>query len=202
MHKPLSQAHPWHGIEIHPDSPKTVNSFIEIVPSDSVKFEIHKPSGFLKIDRPQKYSNFIPALYGFIPQTYCGDTVAAFAMEKTGIKGWKGDGDPLDICVITERNINCGNIIAEAIPIGGFRMIDKNEVDDKIVAVLKGDAVFGDHTDMNELPANLIERLEHYFLTYKLFPGASQNVVEIRGKYGREEAFEVIQRSYTDYKNL
>lgn len=201
MHKPLVKAHPWHGIDQPNDFPETVNAFIEIVPSDSVKFEIDKISGYLKIDRPQKYSNYIPALYGFIPKTYCSSNVALFASSKMVSAVLQGDKDPLDICVITERIINSGNIIAPAIVIGGFRLIDKNEVDDKIIAVLKGDAVYGHITDITELPLNLVERLDHYFLTYKNLPG-KQNTVAIESVYGREEALQVIRASVNDYENM
>jgi inorganic pyrophosphatase len=80
------QSHPWHGINIGKDAPNTVMSFIEMTPSDSVKYEIDKESGFIKVDRPQKFSNIVPALYGFIPQTFCAEEVADFCMEKTGKK--------------------------------------------------------------------------------------------------------------------
>lgn len=190
-------AHPWHGIDNPKEFPSMVNAYIEIVPSDSVKFEIDKPSGILKIDRPQKYSNFLPALYGFIPKTYCDKNVAALS-KKANIEG---DKDPLDICVITERTIHSGGIIAPAKIIGGFRLIDKNEADDKIIAVLKGDAVYGHLNDIHELPTNLIERLEHYFLTYKNLPGHPATV-EIESIYGLNEALSVIQASVKDYENM
>lgn len=191
--------HPWHGIDIHPETPEKVMAFIEIVPTDTVKFEIDKESGFLRIDRPQKYSNAVPSLYGFIPQTYCGEKVA----ELAGFKGIKGDGDPLDICVLTERRVSHGNILAEAIPIGGLRMIDKNEVDDKIIAVLKQDAVFGNVSDITELPQNLVDRLVHYFLTYKNLPGSEEkNPVTVEEVYGAEKARKVINASIADYRLL
>ena len=73
----LFQAHPWHGVPIGPDAPHVVTAYIEIVPTDTVKYEIDKLTGLLKVDRPQKYSNFCPSLYGFVPQTLCTDSVAA-----------------------------------------------------------------------------------------------------------------------------
>lgn len=201
MEKPLTKAHPWHGIEQTRDFPDSVHAFIEIVPGDSVKFEIEKKSGYLKIDRPQKYSNYIPALYGFIPKTYCGSNVALLASGKFKERILEGDKDPLDICVITERTILSGDIIATAIPIGGFRLIDKNEVDDKIIAVLKDDAVYGHLQEIDELPVNLIERLNHYFLTYKNLP-FEENSIVIESVYGKEEAIHVIRASVNDYENL
>lgn len=193
------QSHPWHGIHIGKDAPNTVMSFIEMTPSDSVKYEIDKDSGFIKVDRPQKFSNIVPALYGFIPQTYCAEDVADFCMEKTGKKNIKGDGDPLDICVLTERNITHGNIIVPAIPIGGFRMIDNNEADDKIIAILKGDQIYDKWTDILDCPTSIINRLKHYFLTYKNIPGEEAAKVEIPHIYGKEEAMEIIRRSQIDY---
>src|ERR1043165_7084502 len=119
------KAHPWHGVSIGGNPPETVTAFIEIVPTDTVKYEIDKESGYLKIDRPQKFSNVVPTLYGFIPQTYCDQKVAEYAAKQSGKEVKKGDGDPLDICVLTERTITHGDIILQAIPLGGFRLIDK-----------------------------------------------------------------------------
>jgi inorganic pyrophosphatase len=197
----LYKPHPWHGIPIGENSPDIVTAYIEMVPSDSVKFEIDKVSGYRKVDRPQKFSNVVPALYGFVPQTYCDEKVREFAELKAGRPVERGDGDPLDICVLTERHISSGDIILEAIPIGGFRMIDTGEADDKIIAVLKQDEIYGNLKDVNECPETLINRLKHYFLTYKNMPGNENKAVEITHIYGREEALEVIRRSVEDYDN-
>ena len=192
-------SHPWHGVNIGPNAPEIVTTYIEITPSDTVKYEIDKVSGILKVDRPQLYSNVVPALYGFIPQTYCHDEIAAWCMSKTGLKGIKGDGDPLDILVLTEHRIEHGNILVQAKPIGGFRMIDKNEADDKIIAVLLQDGMYAHYEDLNQLPAGIINRLKHYFLTYKRSPEGAQPV-EIPDVYGREEALQVINASRRDYQ--
>ncbi|HEY3372907.1 MAG TPA: inorganic pyrophosphatase [Prolixibacteraceae bacterium] len=193
------KSHPWHGVFIGKDAPVNVTSFIEVVPTDTVKYEIDKESGFLKIDRPQKYSNVVPALYGFIPQTYCGEQVGQFCMDKTGKTGIKGDGDPIDICVLTEKTIAHGDILVDARPIGGFRMIDGNEADDKIIAVLTNDVVYSEYKDLSDLPDIVVERLKHYFLTYKDMPGRPSNT-EITHIYGVEEAMQVIECSMNDYQ--
>lgn len=193
------KSHPWHGIDIGSKAPHEVTTFIEVVPTDTIKYEIDKISGYLRIDRPQKYSNVVPALYGFIPQTYCGELVGNFCCEKTGREDVKGDGDPLDICVLTEKDITHGDIIAQAIPIGGLRMIDGNQADDKIIAVLKGDIVYGEIEDISQLPELVISRLKHYFLTYKDMPGQDR-VSEITHIYNTEEAYEVIRHSMKDYE--
>jgi inorganic pyrophosphatase len=195
----ILKAHPWHGVTIGDNMPKCVNAFIEIVPTDTVKYEIDKKSGYLKIDRPQLFSNICPTPYGFIPQTYCGERVGKYCEEKTGRIGIKGDGDPLDICVLTEKPITHNDILLKASPIGGLRMIDGDEADDKIIAVMQKDAVFGGWNDESDSPASLIDRLQHYFLTYKEAPGAEKRNCEITHVYGREEAYSIIQKSYEDY---
>ena len=186
------KAHPWHGISIGEQAPELVSVFIEIVPTDTVKYEVDKVSGYLKIDRPQKFSNIVPCLYGFIPQTYCDKNIAAHASVA------KGDGDPLDICVLCERTITHGDIILQAKPLGGFRLIDKGEADDKIIAILKGDVFFDQWNDLSDIPELMVNRLKHYFLTYKNMPGQPVQCM-ITSVYGKEEALQVIRLSQMDY---
>ncbi|RUT73489.1 inorganic pyrophosphatase [Ancylomarina longa] len=193
------KSHPWHGLDIGDDAPESVMAFIEMVPTDTVKYEVDKVSGYLKIDRPQKYSNVIPALYGFLPQSYCGKSVGEFCSEKSGKKGILGDSDPLDICVLTEKVISHGDIIAKVRPIGGFRMIDGNEADDKIIAVLINDATYDCYTDISDVPEVIIDRLKHYFLTYKDMPGLDRQA-EITHTYGADEAKQIITFAMNDYK--
>lgn len=194
------KSHPWHGVDIGEEAPEIITCFIEMVPTDTVKYEVDKESGYLRLDRPQKYSNVVPALYGFIPQTFSSNSVAEFCNEKTDRTDIKGDEDPIDICVLTEKEIAHGDILVRARPIGGFRMIDGKEADDKIVGVLNNDAMYSDYKDITDLPEMVIERLKHYFLTYKDLPGKESDV-EITAVYGVSEAYEVIERSINDYHN-
>jgi len=194
------KSHPWHGVDIGSLAPEIITCFIEMVPTDTVKYEVDKESGYLRLDRPQKYSNVVPALYGFIPQTFSSTMVAEFCNQKTGRKDILGDEDPIDICVLTEKEIAHGDILVRARPIGGFRMIDGKEADDKIVGVLNNDAMYSHYKDITDLPELVIMRLKHYFLTYKDLPGKESDV-EITDVYGVDEAYEVIKRSIADYHN-
>ena len=191
-------SHPWHGIEVGSKSPEIINAYIEITPSDAIKYEIDKESGHIMVDRPQKLSNHMPCLYGFVPKTYCDTRVAEFSRQKTGRNDITGDEDPLDICVLSERSFNQGNILCEAKVIGGFRRLDGGEADDKIIAVLKGDQAYGDINHISEMPKMVIDRVRHFFLTYKDLDGGAKNV-EITHVYGREEAYEVVNLSRADY---
>lgn len=194
------RVHPWHGLSLGNQAPDIVNCYIEMVPTDTVKYELDKDTGILKVDRPQQYSSLCPTLYGLLPQTYAGDLVAKFCCDKTNRPDIKGDGDPLDICVLTENTIPRGDIILSAIPIGGFRLLDGDQADDKIIAVLLGDFVYGTMRDISDCPPNLIERLRHYFLTYKDSPERNNSRVLITHIYGREEAHEIIKFAQQDYQ--
>lgn len=186
--------HPWHGIAAGPDPPRIVNAYIEITPYDLVKYEVDKETGYLKVDRPQRTTSQPPALYGFIPQTYCGEIFRKLSPSAT-----KGDGDPLDICIISERAVTKSDVLIRTKPIGGLQMVDSDEADDKIIGVLEGDFVWGDTQDVQELPPILLERLQHFFLTYKLQP-EKENRVRIHSIYGHEQAMKVIKASMEDYE--
>jgi inorganic pyrophosphatase len=192
-------SHPWHGVDLGPAAPGRVTVYVEIVPSDTVKYEMDKDSGLLKVDRPQQYSNVCPSPYGLLPRTLCAGQVAALAEERIGRRPLVGDDDPLDILVLTEKDFTHGNILVQAIPIGGLGLLDGDEVDDKIVAVMANDAVYGGVTEIGHLPTLLVDRLKHYFLTYKQGPDEAHPACEITRVYGRDEAHEVIRRSQEDY---
>lgn len=195
MHK----AHPWHGIDLGPNCPDEIRAFIEIVPTDTVKYEVDKASGYLCLDRPQKFSNIVPSLYGFLPKTYCGEKMAGLTNDVLARYDIEGDGDPLDICVLAEKSVTHGDIIVKCIPIGGIRLLDHNQADDKIIAVLKHDAVYGHYTDIDQIPKDIVRRLVHYFTTYKDIPGDLRKRMEFVGLYGAGEAHNVIKAAMEDY---
>ena len=191
--------HPWHGIDPGPEFPDVVTAYIELVPTDGVKYEIDKETGYLRVDRPQRFSSFCPALYGFVPRTVCQAGVAA-----VGIPGApaveRGDDDPLDICVLTDRPVPRGDILLRARPVGGLRMVESAEADDKVIAVLLGDPVYGEVTDVSELPRAVVDRLRHYFLTYKQIPGEPGPAITVDPVYGAADARAVLRAARRDYQ--
>jgi len=189
----LFRPHPWHGLEAGTDPPDVLNAYIEITPFDLMKYEIDKVSGYLRIDRPQRSSAQPPALYGFIPRTYCADRVRRLA---PGAR--RGDGDPLDVCVLSERAIARSEIIVRTRVIGGLQMVDGGEADDKVIGVLENDHVWGGARDIKDVPAVHVERLQHYFLTYKLVPGR-RGKARIKKIYGRAHALKVVRAAMADY---
>jgi inorganic pyrophosphatase len=187
--------HPWHGLEVGPDPPDILNAFIEITPLDLMKYEVDKVSGYLRVDRPHRSSSQPPTLYGFIPRTYCGERVRQLAPAAK-----RGDGDPLDICVLSERVIARNEVITRARVIGGLQMIDRGEADDKLISVLENDYVWGVARNISDVPAVFIERLRHYFLTYKLIPGQRSRARIVR-VYGRDHARKVVLAAMADYND-
>jgi inorganic pyrophosphatase len=185
--------HPWHGLEVGPDPPRIVHAYIEITSFDLVKYEIDKVTGYIRVDRPQRTSSLPPTLYGFIPRTYCGPRVHALSP-----KAVRGDGDPLDICVISERPLTRPEVILDARVVGGIQAIDGGEADDKIIAVLENDRFWKDVEDGSQLPEILVERLRQYFSTYKMEP-AAESQMSIERVYDRDLALQVVAASIADY---
>jgi inorganic pyrophosphatase len=185
--------HPWHGLEVGPNPPLLVHAYIEITPFDLMKYEVDKTTGYLRVDRPQRTSSQPPALYGFIPRTFCDKHVAKLSTSTD-----RADGDPLDICVVTERPINRSEVIVNARVVGGIDVNDGGEADDKIIAVLENDYVWGKAEDVTDLPPVLVERLRHYFGTYKMIPGEATRLT-VEGVYGRDHALKVIEAAMMDY---
>lgn len=187
--------HPWHGLEPGIEPPVRMQAYIEITPFDLVKYEISKTTGYLRVDRPQRSSSQPPALYGFIPRTYCGERVTELSP-----KARVGDGDPLDVCVISERPINRADILVHTRVIGGLQCVDGDEADDKIIAVLENDNMHGAVDEIEDLPPVLIERLRHYFGTYKMVPGEASKM-SVEKTYSVEHAKKVIEASLADYED-
>lgn len=190
QHRP----HPWHGIEPMVEEPDTVRGFIEITQYDRIKFEMDPVTGYLCVDRPQRNSSLPPNPYGFIPQTLCG--------ERTGElmkKGADGDGDALDIVILSEHELTRAEVVLEARIIGAIETLDHHKADPKIIAVLKGDLLWGKLKTLEDVPASQLERLEHYFRQYKVEKD-HDNPVTVIGRCDPKKAIELFNRARQDYK--
>jgi len=187
--------HPWHGLQAGPEPPSIVHAYIEITPYDLMKYELDKETGYLRVDRPQRSSSQPPALYGFIPRTFCGKRVG-----KLMDGAERGDGDPLDVCVLSERPIARSEVILTARVVGGIEMLDDGEADDKVIAVLDNDQFWRETQDLDDLPEVLVERFLHYFSTYKLVPGKCAPV-RIGKAYDRTHAEAVVEAAIADYRD-
>ncbi|MCG8350483.1 MAG: inorganic diphosphatase [Chloroflexales bacterium] len=142
----------WHDLEPGPSLPDVIHVIVEIPKGSRNKYEFDKNIGAFKLDRVLYSAVQYPGDYGFIPQTYYSD------------------GDPLDVLVMTNLPTFTGCIV-EARPIGMFRMLDKGEADDKVLAVLEHDPFFHEFKDYNDLPQHYLKEVEHFFTVYKDLEG-------------------------------
>ncbi len=193
-------AHPVDGVSPGDRCPEVVTCFVEMLRNSPVKLEVRKRFGILGVDRPAIFSSLTPLEYGFIPQTYCGARVGKLCAERTGRKKILGDGDPLDICVLSGHDLPAPGLLLNVRPIGGLRMVDRGEADDKIIAVLEQDLTFENIREIGDMSEGLLTKLKDYFLKYKKPPEKrASRAVYIHEVYGREEAYHVIAESRADY---
>jgi inorganic pyrophosphatase len=171
-----------------------LNVFVEITPFDVMKYEVDKESGYLRVDRVQHTSSLPPAIYGFVPRTLAGARVAALMAGAE-----RGDNDPLDVCVLSERPISRAEVVLEARLVGGIPMLDHGEADDKLLAVLVDDPLLGHIREVEEIPQVLVQRLLHYFSTYKIHHGSPADVT-VGSPYGRRRAESVVSAALEDYR--
>ncbi|MCL5016286.1 MAG: inorganic diphosphatase [Patescibacteria group bacterium] len=151
----------------------SVEVLIEIPKGSRNKYEFDEKSGRLKLDRVLRSSVAFPADYGFVPET----------------KG--NDGDPLDVMIITRFPLIPGSLV-NARPIGLFKMIDKGEHDEKIIAVPEDDFYYDSWKELEDVPEPLRLEIEQFFLTYKVL---EKKVVSSEGWGSRAEAEEMVKKA-------
>jgi inorganic pyrophosphatase len=171
---------PWHAVPVGEDAPKIVEGIIEIPKGSRSKYELDKNTGMLRLDRILYSSVYYPANYGFIPQTYCDDK------------------DPLDIIVLTQATVLPMSIMRAKV-IGVMRMIDGGEMDDKIIAVSPDDMSINHIETIDDLPTHHLNELKAFFEDYKKL---EHKTVEVEDFQSRETAWEIIEQSMQDYKDL
>ena len=196
----LFTSHPWHGVPIGDAAPERVTVYVEIVPTDTVKYELDKNTGLLTVDRPQKYSNVSPSLYGFVPRTLCAEAVAAYCAERTGRTALVGDMDPLDICVSPRSTSPTATSWCRRSRWAVCACWTGTRWTTSWWPSCTTTRSTAASARSRELPPLLLDRLRHYFLTYKQGPDEAHPSCEITHVYGRAEAHVVIARSQLDYE--
>lgn len=168
----------WHDINKERINADNFIAVIEISKESKMKYELDKETGMLRLDRVLYTSTHYPASYGFIPLTYAGDN------------------DPLDVLVLCQSPINPMTLV-ECYPIGVVKMIDQDEVDEKIIAIVKNDPSLNCYKDISELPKHIFDEISHFFNVYKTLEGKTTYVKEILNS---ENAKEIIQHSIINYQ--
>jgi inorganic pyrophosphatase len=143
-------------LPIGKNPPHEVNVVVEVpVGGEPIKYEIHKPSGALVVDRFLYTAMRYPGNYGFIPHTL------------------SDDGDPCDVVIANQRSLMPGAVLAVR-PVGVLKMQDEAGGDEKIIAVpvpkltLRYEHVH----NYSDLPDITLKQIQHFFEHYKdLEPG-------------------------------
>lgn len=153
---------------------------VEIPKGSKKKYELDKETGLIILDRVLYTSTHYPANYGFIPRTYSDDR------------------DPLDVLVLCAEVLD-PLVLVRCYPIGVVKMIDNDDIDEKIIAIPFGDPTLNMYNDIKELPNHQFDEISHFFTVYKQLEGKATFVKEI---LGRKEAEQIIQESIDAYNNL
>ncbi len=161
--------------------PEEINVVIEIPAGSNIKYEVDEDSGVIFVDRFLYTAMNYPFNYGFIPST---------AAE---------DKDPVDVLVLSSRSVAPGTVF-KAQPIGMLEMSDEEGIDTKVVAVptKKVDPIFGNYTQVEDLPELYRQQIKHFFEHYKdLEPG---KWVKINNWQSADKAKQAIQEAIDRFK--
>src|SRR5450432_1988678 len=170
--------HAWHDVTPGEHLPSAFTTVIEIPMGSSVKYELDKETGMLRLDRILYSAVYYPANYGFIPQTYAEDN------------------DPLDVLVLCQEAVQPLALI-KARAIGLMTMIDSGASDDKVIAVATNDPEFSEYVEARDLPPHRLLVLKRFFSDYKQLEGKKVEVEDIRPAYA---AATVIERALARYQ--
>lgn len=168
----------WHDLDIKRITPEEFIVCIEISKNSKMKYELDKETGRLILDRVLFTSTHYPANYGFIPKTYAGDN------------------DPLDVLVLCQSEI-IPLCLVKCRPIGVIKMIDNDQVDEKVIAVPVGDPSWNSYKNIDELPEHILDEMRHFFGVYKQLEGKTTSIVETRGP---SEAKRIIAIAIENYQ--
>jgi inorganic pyrophosphatase len=169
--------HPWHDVTPGEHLPREFNALIEIPMGSSIKYELDKTTGLLRMDRVLYSAVYYPANYGFIPQTYAEDD------------------DPLDVLVLCQESVAPMTLVTARV-IGLMTMVDTGKHDHKILAVAVGDPEFNGFREARELPPHRLMMLRRFFQDYKFLEGKTVEVDEIQPA---ETALPIIEESLQRY---
>lgn len=167
----------WRELPPGPDAPRVLYVVVEIPKRSRNKYEYDEERGFIKLDRVLYSSLHYPGDYGFVPRTL------------------HADGDPLDVLVMTNEPTFSGCVI-EARPLGIFHLVDRDKLDDKILAVPHTDPNFDGYRTLEDVPAHFLEEVAHFFSVYK---DLEQAEVHAQGWEGIARAHEEIERAIDTY---
>ena len=168
----------WHDIDNDRIKANDFIACIEIPKGSKKKYELDKETGLIILDRILYTSTHYPANYGFIPRTYAGDR------------------DPIDVLVLCQETLD-PLVLVRCKPIGVIKMIDNDDVDEKVIAVPMNDPSYNGYSNISELPTHIFDEISHFFTVYKQLEEKETSVDVVAD---REEAIEIIKKAMENYK--
>jgi inorganic pyrophosphatase len=168
----------WHDFNPQRITPERFYAIIEIPKGSKKKYELDQETGLIRLDRILFTSTHYPMNYGFVPKTLADD------------------GDPLDVLVL------CSEILdplteVECYPVGVVRMIDNEQIDEKIISIPFMDPTYSGFRDISTLPQHIISEVSHFFDVYKALEHSQTSVKETAN---REQAVQVVTACIERYK--
>lgn len=170
----------WHDINKERIKKEDFLAVIEISKGSKKKYEMDKETGLIILDRILYTSTHYPANYGFIPLTY------------------SEDNDPLDVLVLCSEDIE-PMCLVRCYPVGVVRMIDSNEIDDKIIAIPFKDPSWNHVKNLDDIPQHLLAEIDHFFHVYKQLEHKETTNIQIEGK---EKALQIIETALQKYEEF
>jgi inorganic pyrophosphatase len=171
---------PWHDIDPSRINEENFVAVVEIPKGSKKKYELDKATGLIKLDRILFTSTHYPQNYGFIPRTFADDN------------------DPLDVLILCSETLDPLTMV-ECYPIGMVKMVDNDEVDEKIIAVPFHDPVYSGYRDVSTLPRHILTEISHFFEVYKALEHSETSVKMV---VDRNEALAVIRKSKQRYVDM
>jgi inorganic pyrophosphatase len=173
--------HAWHDVTPGAHLPREFTAVIEIPMGSSVKYELDKETGMLRLDRILYSAVYYPANYGFIPQTFAED------------------GDPLDVLVLCQEPVAPLTLVS-ARGIGLMTMIDSGKKDHKILAVACDDPEYNGFREADELPVHRLSMLRRFFQDYKTLEGKAVEVDQFQPSAATLPIIEESLARYSAYR--
>ena len=169
----------WHDIESNRIKPEEFIAVVEISKGSKQKYEMDKKTGLLRLDRILYTSTHYPANYGFIPHTLAEDN------------------DPLDVLILCSESL-IPMCLVKCYPIGVITMKDRNEMDEKIIAIPFGDPQNNCYTDISELPKHIFDELIHFLTVYKQLENKPVKIESISGRNDAVATVEECVKAFDD----
>ncbi len=170
----------WTDIDEKRITPEDFIACIEIEQGSKNKYELDKETGLIILDRVLYTSTHYPMNYGFIPHTL------------------SGDNDPLDVFVLCSQPIEKMSLV-RCYPIGIVNMIDRDETDEKIIAIPFGDPQYNGYKDITELPTHIVDELRHFLSVYKQL---ENKVVKVQQVESAEAAKKAIKQNIEEFNKV